>query len=430
MFTSSRLALAATVAFAATAKAHMAVFHQAMWCLNGNSGDTNYNSYDIVNPLYQLPFNKWWFHAVDRCNEFPPAPGVFLDLPAGGSFMAEIAENRAKTSQSYNSRDASDWPDGGRYPDNYNDPNCIVHPNLHAQNESMAAGTAFAISYNSDINQVRPDNLVVFSVRHRTPWKRVVWYDVPAAMPACPPEGCICAWGWVPNGCGQPNMYHQAFRCRVTGATSTTPVAAPQPPVWCEGNPDACTKGAKQMVYWNQAEGNNIWVDGFDMSGGHKSPGYNGKCGFWDGAQNDIFVGAPSNGGQSPAQPPQGGKEVNDPPAQPAPAPAPAPPSPEPAAPAPASPAPPADVSSPSPETQQPPTSNSPAPPQAQPAASSNSPAPQAQTNTTPNALAPQPESAPTTPRQRRCPNRKRPAETLEKRRFVKSHHARKPLTW
>jgi hypothetical protein len=78
-------------------------------------------------------------------------------------------------------------------------------------------------------------------------------------------------------------MYHQAFRCRVTGATSTTPVASPKPPVWCEGNPDACTKGAKQMVYWNQAEGNNIWVDGFDNSGGHKSPGYNGKCGFWDG---------------------------------------------------------------------------------------------------------------------------------------------------
>jgi hypothetical protein len=33
--------------------------------------------------------------------------------------MAEIAENRAKTSTSYNARDASDWPDGGRYPDNH-----------------------------------------------------------------------------------------------------------------------------------------------------------------------------------------------------------------------------------------------------------------------------------------------------------------------
>lgn len=412
MFTSSRLAVVATVAFAASASAHMAVFHQAMWCLNGNSGDTNYNSYDIVNPLYQLPFNKWWFHAVDRCNEFPPAPGVFLDLPAGGSFMAEIAENRAKTSQSYNARDASDWPDGGRYPDNHNDPNCIIHPNLHAQNESMAAGTAFAISYNSDINQVRPDNLVVFSVRHRTPWKRVVWYDVPAAMPACPPEGCICAWGWVPNGCGQPNMYHQAFRCRVTGATSTTPVASPKPPVWCEGNPDACTKGAKQMVYWNQLEGNNIQVDGFDQSGGHKSPGYNGKCGFWDGAQNDIFVGAPSGGRDSQEPAPQ--QPASQQPASQQPAPAPAP----------------ADTPSSNSGSQSPPASNPPAPQAAAPA--NFSPA-AAQQSTTPNSL--QSESASNTgsSRRRRCAAHKRSLaddETLEKRRIVKSHHARKAPTW
>ncbi|KAH6899228.1 hypothetical protein BKA70DRAFT_1231144 [Coprinopsis sp. MPI-PUGE-AT-0042] len=408
MLSTSRLVLAVTATLAATANAHMAVFHQAMWCLNGNTGQENYNSYDIVNPLYQLPFNKWWFHAVDRCNEFPPAPGVFLDLPAGGSFMAEIAENRAKTSQSYNSRDASDWPDGGRYPDNHNDPNCIVHPNLHAQNESMAAGTAFAISYN-----VRPDNLVVFSVRHRTPWKRVVWYDVPAAMPACPPEGCICAWGWVPNGCWSTQH----------GATSTTPVAAPQPPVWCEGNPDACTKGAKQMVYWNQAEGNNIYVDGFDNSGGHKSPGYNGKCGFWDGAQNDIFVGAPSSGGgQSPAQPNDDhGKEANDVPA-PAPAPAPSPESSPETAPAPA-PAP----AAPSPQANAPSSSPAAASP-----SNTGSTSPQAQNDTRPNSPAPQSETHSSAPRPR-CPaghrRRKSTGETVEKR-LLKTHHARKPVTW
>ncbi|KAH6919310.1 hypothetical protein BKA70DRAFT_1249801 [Coprinopsis sp. MPI-PUGE-AT-0042] len=404
MLSTSRLVLAVTATLAATANAHMAVFHQAMWCLNGNTGQENYNSYDIVNPLYQLPFNKWW---CKSCNEFPPAPGVFLDLPAGGSFMAEIAENRAKTSQSYNSRDASDWPDGG----------------LHAQNESMAAGTAFAISYNSDISQVRPDNLVVFSVRHRTPWKRVVWYDVPAAMPACPPEGCICAvrfalpsqnilvltitlqWGWVPNGCGQPNMYHQAFRCRVTGATSTTPVAAPQPPVWCEGNPDACTKGAKQMVYWNQAEGNNIYVDGFDNSGGHKSPGYNGKCGFWDGSLNVSFRcskrylcrlphrAAVDRAPHSPTTIMER-RPTMFLPLLPAPA-----PSPDPAA------------ASPS---------------------NTGSTSPQAQNDTRPNSPAPQSETHSSAPRPR-CPaghrRRKSTGETVEKR-LLKTHHARKPVTW
>lgn len=28
---------------------------------------------------------------------------------------------------------------------------------------------------------------------HSTPWKRVTSYSVPAALPACPPGGCICA---------------------------------------------------------------------------------------------------------------------------------------------------------------------------------------------------------------------------------------------
>ena len=62
----------------------------------------------------------------------------------------------------------------------------------------------------SDINQVTAENLVVFSVRYKyvfisfpavllkespgsTPWKRITSYDVPAAMPACPAGGCICA---------------------------------------------------------------------------------------------------------------------------------------------------------------------------------------------------------------------------------------------
>lgn len=88
-----------------------------------------------------------------------------------------------------------------------------------------------------------------FFLCRSTPWKRVVNYDVPKAMPPCPQGGCICAWGWVPNHCGQPNMYMQPFKCMVTGATSTTPIAPPKPPVWCEGNPSACTKGSKQMVY-------------------------------------------------------------------------------------------------------------------------------------------------------------------------------------
>ncbi|KAJ2924699.1 hypothetical protein H1R20_g12389, partial [Candolleomyces eurysporus] len=316
-FEFSKSAFVAVSLFGMAVKAHVCAWHEAMWCLNGNTGKEDLNSYDIVSPLYQLSFRDWWFHHVNRCDEFPPAPGKFIDLPAGGSFKIEIASNRAKTELSYNGRDSSQWPDGETYPEDYNVPGCIISPNLHTQNHDRAAGTAFAIAYVSDIKQVTPQNLVVFSVRHKTPWKRVVYYDVPAAMPPCPPEGCICAWGWVPNGCGQPNMYHQAFRCRVTNSRSNTPLATPQPPKWCEGNPGACTKGAKQMIYWNQLEGNNIQVDGRDAAGDFKSPGYNEKVGFADGPQNDIFAGPPSSGGSSPpssggsSSPPSGSGNAN-----------------------------------------------------------------------------------------------------------------------
>ncbi|KAF5318169.1 hypothetical protein D9619_012136 [Psilocybe cf. subviscida] len=283
---------------AGLARAHLAAYAPGMYCLDGNTGAKDLNSYAIVSPLYQLAFKDWWFHAVNGCKNFPPTDGKVLEIPAGGSFIAEIASNRAKTTLSYNGRDTSAWPDGNTYPEDYNVPSCIISPNMHAQNQSRAAGTAFAISYQSDINAVTPDNLVVFSVAYHTPWKRVVNYQVPKALPACPPGGCICAWGWVPNGCGQPNMYHIPYKCKVTGATSTAPLAVPKPPVWCEGNPGACTKGAKQMIYWNQLERNNIAVSGWDQNGDPKSPAYNSKCGFPDGAQNDIFT---SGGGDSNA---------------------------------------------------------------------------------------------------------------------------------
>lgn len=102
---------------------------------------------------------------------------------------------------------------------------------VHTQNQSMAAGTAFAISYKVAFS-FTPFSVLFFcslylvkyqgcdtrkpccflrppSVRtsfksdfyklfklllpRSTPWKRVTTYDVPAAMPPCPKGGCICA---------------------------------------------------------------------------------------------------------------------------------------------------------------------------------------------------------------------------------------------
>jgi len=87
----------------------------------------------------------------------------------------------------------------------------------------------------------------------------------------------------IPNGCGEPNIYMEGFKCMVTNATSSTPLATPQPPIWCEEDQSQCVQGAKQIMVWNQLEGNNIEVTGLDLSGMPKSPAYNAKCGFKDG---------------------------------------------------------------------------------------------------------------------------------------------------
>ncbi|KAJ4471106.1 hypothetical protein C8J55DRAFT_491609 [Lentinula edodes] len=276
-----------------TVHAHIAAYNKGMYCINGSTGN-NQNSNDPVVPMYQLPFDQWWMHASNGCNKRPPNSGDFMTLPAGSSVVLELASNQAFSSLSYGGKLTSDWPNGHSYSDSLTYGNYSVH----TQNKSMAAGTALAISYQvtfvlrslepdidyfhlqSDINKVTPENLVVISVAYNTPFKRLTTYDIPAGLPACPAGGCICGWGWIPNG-----------RCQVTNPGNKV-LGTPEPPVWCEGNSSACVSGPKQMLYWNQASGNNIAVSGKDLSGNAKSPAYNAKCGFADGkgAQNDIFV--------------------------------------------------------------------------------------------------------------------------------------------
>jgi hypothetical protein len=234
-----------------------------------------------------------WFQHDRGCDAVPPAAGSILNLPAGGSFTVELAHNQAQTTLSYDGKYTSAWPDGKDHPDDWNGPGtaavCLQDDGaLHTQNETMAAGTAFAISYNADLKDVTMENLAVFTVKKHTPWKRITTYEVPAKLPACPPGGCHCAWLWIPNGCGQPNMYMQGFRCNVTGATSSAPVAKAQPPAYCKGEPDKCTKGAKQMLAWNQLDGNNV------QSPSGETPMYNEVCGFLDGAQDNIFEDSPA----------------------------------------------------------------------------------------------------------------------------------------
>ncbi|KAF9524967.1 hypothetical protein CPB83DRAFT_860323 [Crepidotus variabilis] len=298
---------------------HLTAWNKGMYCLNGTDpGQVHYDTNDAVQPLYQLTQKDWWFHHINKCDEFPPAPGDFLELPANGNFTVEHAVNRAFTTLSYGGKNTAIYGDGKNHGPDFgfssdgkpgND-SCITEPNIHTQNETMAAGTVFAISYVSDLAKVTQENLVVFTVLEHTPWKRIATYQVPN-LPACPDGGCICAWGWVPNGCGIPNMYMLPYRCKVTGITGNATVAPGVPPVWCETDAKQCVVGAKQMVYWHQLDGNNVEVDGFDLAGENKSPGYNSKMGFPNGAQRDIFLKegsaptqhVPSSGADQPTTP-------------------------------------------------------------------------------------------------------------------------------
>ncbi|KAI0376862.1 hypothetical protein F5Y04DRAFT_292325 [Hypomontagnella monticulosa] len=281
-------AVLATLASASCVHAHVAAWIKGMYCLNGTTpGVDDANTKVVVDPLFKLPKSEWWMQHDRHCDEFPPADGDSLALPAGGSFTVELAHNRGQTTLSFGGQFTSEWPDGASHPEDWhgNPPDgCVDDGAMHTHNESTAAGTAFAISYNSDISQVTMENLAVFTVLEHTPWKRLATYQVPADLPPCPEGGCYCAWLWVPDGCGEPNMYMQNFKCHVTGSTSTKTVAPAKPPVYCGDGKTPCVTGAKQMVAWNQLDGNNVQVpDGV-------SPCYNEKMGWKSGAQNDIFL--------------------------------------------------------------------------------------------------------------------------------------------
>ncbi|KFY94807.1 hypothetical protein V500_03046 [Pseudogymnoascus sp. VKM F-4518 (FW-2643)] len=280
---------AALLAIVAVSQAHTVGWAKGMYCLGGpvlGVDDSNTNT--AVNPMYQKSFKDFWFQHYSGCDQVPPAAGDFLELPVGGKVTLELAHNRAQTTLSYNGAYANEWPDGQPHPEDWHGDdggeNCIQNDGaMHTSNQSTAAGTALAISYQSNLADVTLENLVVFSVLYNTPWKRIAVYDIPENLPECPPEGCTCAWLWLPFGCGMPNEYMAGYKCKVTGATSTIPLGTAKPPTFCAGDSSTCQAGPKQMIIWNQLEANNISPPNGQF------PGYNAKNGFANGAQNDIF---------------------------------------------------------------------------------------------------------------------------------------------
>ncbi|KAK1720410.1 uncharacterized protein BDZ83DRAFT_784844 [Colletotrichum acutatum] len=225
-----------------------------MYCRGGsNTAIDDSNTNLVVNSLYRLPKNKWWMQADRGCDKVPPPAGQSLNLPARGKLTVDLGANRGSTSFSYGGKTVTQWSDCSEHSEDWHAPGpgkCLVdNPDgkgvaMHTQNYTTTAGTACAISYQSDIKKVTMKNLVMFVV---------------------------------------VEQYMENFRCNVTSAVSPKQLGIAKPPVACRDDSKKCVAGPKQMIAWNQAEGNNVPDVGY-------SPGYNARMGFKPGAQNDIFV--------------------------------------------------------------------------------------------------------------------------------------------
>ncbi|KAN0138966.1 hypothetical protein V8E53_003354 [Lactarius tabidus] len=287
MVSGTILVTGAIIALASRVSAHASIFTPSMW---------GFNKTDVFrpqDPLINCTFDQWWFHGHLG---YPPHPGDIEQLPVGGTHNFEISCDKDATSY---------WPSGpGGNQIDPNDPDnpCPGRPStaIHANNISDVAGCGLAVAYKSDVSEVTPEDFVIFSINQTCVWYRNTTFEIPAMMPKCPDDKCICAWFWTHyEDSGSEQMYMTGFQCNMKGANSTDPLPPPQlprrcgqDPIWgTPADPSNCTHGPKSPMYWYQAEGNNMFEDTYH------APVYNPLYGFNDGAQIDIFWpnGDPSN---------------------------------------------------------------------------------------------------------------------------------------
>lgn len=175
--------------------AHVAMWNPGMYCMYGPNGQgpaKNTHNAAPVAPVYQESQEDWWFQHDRGCDKSPPPAGQFLELPAGGKAMVELTTNIDFTQFADNPQNWT-YTAGNSMPDTPG----VCNPtgvNIHCDTFANAAGTALAISYVSEIDQVTMENLVVFSVEANSPWMHWAIYEVPVHLPPCPPGGCICVW--------------------------------------------------------------------------------------------------------------------------------------------------------------------------------------------------------------------------------------------
>ncbi|BGP49050.1 hypothetical protein JCM10450v2_004929 [Rhodotorula kratochvilovae] len=281
--TTSILATAAAVAGLATQVAgHMSIWHPSMYGVGPNWEYTAGPPTDPIGPYFY--FDDWWFRGPAYRN-LPPVNGDVMNLPAGGSITLEIACHYAWTSYGYATTEPGSELDA--CPGDNAGPYHSGDPNSKEIDYNLLSGCALGIADVDNINDVTMDNLAIFSVQHDCVKQKLTSFEIPAKMPACTGEKCICAWFWLANN-GTGNYYQTAFDCSVSNSPAdATPIAPPQDPVFCKNNPSSCTTGSKRPIYAYNFPSNVPWISNYDRAGYHASWSFG-----TNGAQNDIFMPA------------------------------------------------------------------------------------------------------------------------------------------
>lgn len=142
--------------------------------------------FDLIGTL-----SRWWCRGMAGL----PTGGEVMELPAGQTVTIEIACHVAWTS-------FSDQPETATIPGSPLDACPDNAGAYHASqvpggpiDNSLVSGCALAIADKDDISQVTEDDFAVFSVQKDCVRHKMTPFDVPAAMPPCTGEKCICACG-------------------------------------------------------------------------------------------------------------------------------------------------------------------------------------------------------------------------------------------
>ncbi|KAF8426953.1 hypothetical protein EV426DRAFT_686441 [Tirmania nivea] len=267
-------------AFAATqATAHLSIWHPAMF----GSDPDNINSDNASKPHVDRDFKGWWFH--DNLDKPPKDPNTVVF--SSRWWRGQARNFQQQSTYQYGDRVVAQPRGSTRTVDKY-------RKWLGKYVIAKFAGSALAIAYKSNAADVTPDDFVVFSVAHDSPARQLQAYPVPAGLPPCPNNKCICAWFWIHDSRGgDDEMYMTGFQCNVTGATdSGRQIGKPKAPQRCDGDgwdnavkaqKGKCIVGAKGPMYWKNKEHMNM------VEPRHWAPTYSDKYGYKDGAQNDIF---------------------------------------------------------------------------------------------------------------------------------------------